>query len=485
METGFEYLHYLDARSALYLVFADDCRLQKQTLHYHNPKAVTKFSFAFLLLICSILSHAQILRESNLPIIIINTEKDSNTGKFKDIPVDPRMNAYMKIIYRQDGSRNLVSDQNTSSFLNFDGKISIEQKGSTSQRLDKKPYTLTILGSGKKNNDHVSLLGMPSDNDWILNALAYDSSLIRDYLSYDLARSMGEYAPRGVYCEVIVNDDYKGLYILLEKIKVGKDRVHIAKLSKEDESYPAITGGYIVKADKPNGDPVAFVLKDSKDSTVRFINHYPKPEFITPKQNEYINSVFNKLRDAMIAQNESMVDGYPSIIDVPNFINFMLINELASNVDGYQYSTYLHKDRNGKLRAGPVWDFNLTYGNDLFIWGYDRSHADLWQFDNNDNTGPRFWNDLYRNPTFRCQMAKRWKELTQTGQPLDLNVIYKKIEERVSLLKEATERESARWGKVGDHDMHIQKMKDWLSKRMNWMNEQLDQGVACPTTKKP
>ena len=62
-------------------------------------------------------------------------------------------------------------------------------------------------------------------------------------------------------------------------------------------------------------------------------------------------------------------DGYPSVIDVPSFIDFMILNEFAANVDGYQFSTFFHKDRNGKLRAGPIWDFNLTYGNDLFYVG--------------------------------------------------------------------------------------------------------------------
>ena len=97
-------------------------------------------------------------------------------------------------------------------------------------------------------------------------------------------------------------------------------------------------------------------------------------------------------------KNSSVEDGYPSVIDIPSFIDFMILNEFSANVDGYQFSTFFHKERNGKLRAGPIWDFNLTYGNDLFFWGYDRSFTYGWQFDDGGNTGAKFWKDLFDDP---------------------------------------------------------------------------------------
>ena len=96
----------------------------------------------------------------------------------------------------------------------------------------------------------------------------------------------------------------------------------------------------------------------------------------------------------------------------------MLLNELASNVDAYQFSTFFHKDRGGKLRAGPVWDFNLTFGNDLFEWGFDRSKYNIWQF-LDGNRGARFWTDLFYDPDFSCYLTKRWLELTATDQVLN------------------------------------------------------------------
>ena len=116
-----------------------------------------------------------------------------------------------------------------------------------------------------------------------------------------------------------------------------------------------------------------------------FVHEYPKSTDIKPDQHDYIKGEFERLANTSSDKNSSVEDGYPSVIDVPSFIDFMILNEFSGNVDGYQFSTFFHKERNGKLRAGPIWDFNLTYGNDLFLWGYDRSFTFGWQFDDGGN----------------------------------------------------------------------------------------------------
>ena len=151
---------------------------------------------------------SQVFTSSNLPIVIINTDIDPNTNQPFTIQDDPRVLAAMKIIKRPDGTRNFLTDQNTTSFLDYQGRINIEIRGSSSQDLPKKGYGLTTLEADNVTNDNVSLLDMPSENDWILNGLAFDPSLIRDYLSYNLSRQLGNYAPRTVYCEVIINGAY-------------------------------------------------------------------------------------------------------------------------------------------------------------------------------------------------------------------------------------------------------------------------------------
>lgn len=427
-----------------------------------------------LLLTSLLYANAQVLTDSNLPIVIINTAIDSKTGLPLEIPDSYKVMATMKIIYRPDGSRNYMTDQNNDSLLNYNGRIGIELRGSSSQTLPKKPYGLTTYNTDTLSNNNVSILGMPEENDWILNSLAFDQTLLRNYLSYDLSGSIGNYAARGVYCEVVINGSYQGLYIFMEKIKIDAERVNIVEMTSTD-----LTGGYITKADKTTGgDPVAWSML-SYNGYTNFLHENPKPSEITTLQHNYIYTQFINFQSAMTAQNASIINGYPTFIDVPAFIDFMIINELASNADAYQFSTFFHKDKNGKLRAGPVWDFDLTYGNDLFFWGFDRSRTNVWQFDNGDNTGAKFWRDLYNNQTFKCYLTKRWKELNAAGQPLNYTVITEKIDQIVSHISEARIREHNKWNTIPNYTQEIANMKTWLQTRINWLNSNLGNFTAC------
>ncbi len=428
---------------------------------------------------------AQILTDSNLPIVIITTDINPETNLPLDILDDPRIGASMQIISHPDGTRNYVSDTTNLALLNYNGRINIEIRGSSSQATDKKGYGLTTLLADNLTNNNVNLLGMPKENDWILNGLAFDPSLIRDYLSYNLSRQLGNYAPRTVFCELIVNGDYRGLYLLQEKIKVDGNRVDISDLLPTSITAPNLTGGYIVKSDKTTGgDPVAWQMI-SNAGGVDFIYDTPEPNDIVNAQKNYIKNQFLNLGIQAASSNTSLTTGFPSIIDIPSFVDFMIINELASNADAYQFSTYFHKDKGGKLRAGPVWDHNLTYGNDLFFWGLDRSHYDVWQFSNGDNEGAKFWTDLYNSPTFRCYFTKRWNELIQAGQPLKHNNLVSYIDSTVAQISEAIGRENLRWASIPDHAFEIENMKMFLYNRINWINSQLGSYTACANVPVP
>ena len=421
---------------------------------------------------------SQTFTDSNLPIVIITTDLDVNNQSL-EILDDPKILSSMKIIKRPDGSRNYLSDANTTAFLNYNGRIGIEIRGSSSQLLPKKGYGLTTLKADNISNNNVSLMGMPSENDWILNGIAFDPSLIRDYLSYNLSRQLGNYATRTVYCELVINGDYKGLYILQEKIKSSTGRVNILKIATTDNNAPNLTGGYITKADKDTGgDPIAWTMSSYSWGT-NFIHELPKPTAVTSQQNNYIYNQFLNLQNTSNTNNINLVTGYPSVIDIPTFIDFMLMNELASNPDGYQFSTFFHKDRSGKLRAGPIWDFNLTYGNDLFSMGFDRSRYNVWQFSDGGNDGPKFWRDLFNNPTYKCYLSKRWNELIQPGQPLNYNSLVQYIDQIVASISEAKVREHQKWATVPNQVAEIDNLKLFLWNRISWMTSNLGSYTGC------
>lgn len=178
----------------------------------------------------------------------------------------------------------------------------------------------------------------------------------------------------------------------------------------------------------------------------------------------------------MADQNASPMTGFPSVIDVPSFVDFMLLNELASNVDGYQLSTYFHKERNGKLRAGPIWDFNLAYGLDVFG---TRSLTNVWQFDNGDNIGAKFWKDLFDNPVFKCYLSRRWKELSANGQPMNYIQLRIRIDSISLYISEASVREDQRWGNIGNYNLEISNLKTWIQTRTSWLRARLNTIPNC------
>ena len=413
--------------------------------------------------------------DSNLPIIIINTENGA------EIPDEPKILGTMKIIQRPDGARNFLTDANNDDFLNYSGTIGIETRGSSSQALPKKPYGIDTLEDDGIEDKGVKLLGMPKEDDWILNSFAFDDSMMRDYISYEMTREMGQYAANLKYCEVVLNGDYIGLYALSEKIKRDGDRVNIAKLSDDENSFPEISGGYLMQTDRVSDEnPAAWYSNGAV-----YIHEKPNSDDITSQQSSYIESVFRSLDNN--ANNANITSGYPSIIDIPSFVDYMLMAEIASNADAYALSTYYHKDRGGKLRAGPVWDYNLTYGNDLFdFFGtpYDRSQTYVWQF-NYSNTGSYFWGDLFNNSTFKCYLAKRFDELTEEGQPLSFNYLSNLIDNTAELISEATERENERWETIDDFSGEIANMKVWIQERITWMRNNLGAFSNCNSIETP
>ena len=407
-----------------------------------------------------------VFTDSNLPIVIIETENSAT------IPDEPKILGTMKIIQRPNGDRNYVTDANNTEFLDYSGTIGIETRGSSSQTLPKKPYGFDTLEEDGLDDKNVKLLGMPKENDWILNSFAFDDSMMRDYISYEMTRKMGQYAVNLRYCEVVLNGEYIGLYALSEKIKRDGDRVDIAKLKDDENSFPEITGGYLMQTDRPSDeDPNAWY-----NNNAGYIHEKPNSEDITSAQSSYIETIFRGLDQN--AANADLTNGYPAIIDVPSFVDYMLIAEISSNVDAYALSTYYHKDRGGKLRAGPVWDYNLTYGNDLFQWGYDRSFTNVWQFEYS-NVGANFWGDLFNNPTFKCYASKRFHEVTTLGAPLNYDVIAALIDTTVALISEAVVRENERWNTIEDFSGEITNMKGWIQERTQWMTDNLVQFSDC------
>ena len=429
---------------------------------------------------------------SNLPIVVINTNGQTIVSEYK-ITVD------MGIIDNGEGVRNYLTD----AFNNYDGKIGIEIRGSTSQWFPKKQYGFETRDS-IGNNLNVPLLGFPAENDWILSAPYNDKSLIRDVLVYKLSNDMGHYASRSRYCELVLNGEYVGIYILLEKIKRDGNRVNIKKLEPPDTTGDALTGGYIIKIDKMDGENNEFWYSSylpfpNAPYMIPYIYHYPKPDEIVPRQMTYIqNRIF--FFETMMMYGINIADtatGYPKFLDVDSFVDFVLLNETAKNVDGYRLSTYLHKDRDSrstKISAGPVWDFNIALGNADYYNGGSSAGWEI-EFLSNPNNMPAnepfltpfWWKKLFADSQFRDRVYARWQVLKNSV--LNTEHIYNYIDSLTTLLDESKTRNFQKWPVLGvyvwpnyfvgsDYESEIIYLKTWIYNRLYWMNQNM---IGGPT----
>lgn len=453
-----------------------------------------------IFLLSQIILHSQqeanisevVFTSSNLPIIVINTNG-------VEIPDADKITADMGVIYNGDGIRNNITDP----YNNYNGKIGIEIRGSTSQWFPKKQYAVETRDLSGNDLD-VSLLGFPQESDWILFAPYNDKSLMRDALTYRIARDMGRYATRSKYCEVVINGEYQGVYVLFEKVKRDANRVNIKKLESPDTTGNALTGGYIIKIDKTDGENndgwysnyLPFAQSQFK---VFYQYHYPKPDEIAEQQKLYIqNRIFNF--ETVMKFSSDISDsstGYPKYIDVDSFVDFILVNEVAKNVDAYRLSTYIYKNRddiNTKFFAGPVWDFNLGFGNADYYegWKFEGWQIDYLTNPDNMNSGENFltpfwWRKLYEDKNFRDKVYKRWHYLRNNSFATSNVLSY--VDSLVTLLDEAKNRNFEKWPVLNQYvwpnyyvgqtyQDEITYLKNWITNRLNWLDQNM---IGTPT----
>ncbi|MBT3611894.1 MAG: hypothetical protein HN522_03000 [Flavobacteriales bacterium] len=416
-----------------------------------------------------------IFTASNLPIVVINTNGQT-------IVDDPRIVCDMGIINNGFGVINSINDP----FNDYNGKISIEYRGSSSQSFPKKPYALETQDS-IGNNNNVSLLGMPVENDWILYAPYSDKALMRNFLTFDLGRKMGRYAPRTVYCELVINGDYKGIYILMEKIKRDNDRVDIAKLDFDDLAGDSLTGGYIIKVDKYTGTGGADWLSDFPNiggNNLYIQYHYPDASVMLPQQLDYIEHFMDSFEYALAGPNftDSLI-GYSKYIDVNSFIDLYIINELSKNIDGYRLSTYMYKDRDdngGKLTMGPFWDYNLAFGNADYC---DGGITTGWEVNGGCGDNNPFWFERLLDDTiYQNKLKCRWEYLRDRSFHQDS--IFTFIDSMAFYLNDAQQRNFQQWPTLGayvwpnyyvgnTYQDELNFFKTWIGDRLIWIDNNL------------
>lgn len=433
-----------------------------------------------LILFISVKNFSQVtLTSSNLPIVIIDTNG-------KTIPDEPKITADMGVIDNAPGVRNNITD----SYNAYSGKIGIEIRGHSSQMFPKKQYGIELRDAAGEDMK-AALLGFPEESDFVLNATYTDKTLLRNIIAYKLSNDLGRYASRTRYCEVVLNGEYLGIYILQEKIKRDKNRVDIKKMSSTDITGDALTGGYLVKIDRVDpGDKYwtsAYPsIYGSSKSPVTYIHEYPKAEDIVPAQQDYIKDYINKFETIMYSGGyRDPFAGYYNRIDIDSFVDCFLINEFSKNTDAYRLSAYFYKNRDsedGKLKMGPIWDYDISFGladyDDGFNptgWQAFKRYDGLW-------SSPFWTTNLMIDPVFKNKLAKRWNEVKY--KTFSISSLTSFIEKNAALTAEARVRNFTKWkdlfnpaiytwpnkNKFSNYEDEIEYLKNWISQRTTWLN---------------
>lgn len=405
---------------------------------------------------------------SDLPVVIIHS-----LGK--GAPVATRQNfAHISVYEPINGVTSLT---NPPTLVTRSG---IKVRGSSTEGLPKSSWALEFWDEFNQDKKE-EFVGLPAESDWVAYAPnVYDPVLIHNPFIHQLSRDIGDYSPRTRFVEVYLNrgtgpvgtTNYNGIYVIEDKIKIGKNRVDIDKLEPEHLRSPEVTGGYILKIDRLDPGDGGF---SAGGQSMGYVD--PKePQMKSPQrdpQEQYIKSYLNDFSRALSSTNWLHPTlGYAQYIDLAQWVDFHIVEVLSGNVDAIVLSTYLHKPRSGKLLWGPHWDFDRALGS---TDGRDANPRGWSQ-------GPFFsswFTRVFRDRDAWQKWADRYQELRFSH--LSTTNMHRLIDELADEVRQAQPRERQKWRTVmrgGSYQGEVNLMKNWLSNRVDFLDRQF---VRPPT----
>lgn len=395
---------------------------------------------------------------SNLPIVVL---ENFDGGRFRSNLITP---AFMAIFEPDQTGRSSLAQR-----ANVTTRASVKIRGASTNNQPKPNYSVEMWDE-TDDDRAIPMLGMPANADWVFYAPHdIDLTLIRNAVAFELSNQMGHYAPRTRFVEVFTNtgggplsaDDYHGIYVVMEKIKRGLNRVNVVDLPPGVTTEPDITGGYIFKIDLPDPGDRGWRTQRDKD---RYLHVFPKEQEMPPEQRDHIRTFIDDFENVLYGPNFRDSElGYRRFFDVQAAIDQHILQLLSKDGDALVRSTYLHKDRGGKIVFGPPWDFDRAFGfgTSGSPVGWNLSH---WSF--------RWWKRLFEDPDFMQRWIDRYAELREKIFTEDN--LARIIDRMVAQLGEAVPRNFERWPVLptdGDGwEGEITRTKQWLAERIQWMD---------------
>ncbi len=420
---------------------------------------------------------------THLPIVNINTNGIEIPGK----PVYDENLDVIDYTLAEDGtttvkaSIDVIDNNKTDNHLADNaqnlGDVMIRVRGHSSRRFEKANYFIRFVNDDGTNNPQ-SFLGMEDHHEWALHGPFLDKTLIRNYMWYNIAGEIMDYSPNVRFFELVLNGEYRGLYLATEMITAGKEGARLSlSVNKKDNTF----SGYALRLDWGDTDEASKLYPFTNYTTRAKTQHelvYPGTKNMTPELKKAIKdefSLFEKTLYSYDYNNEKY--GYKNYIDADSFVDYFLINELTCNYDAGSLSTYIYKDTSGKYKM-CVWDFNSAcdaYQEQAMPTNEFRLNSVLW------------FQMLFMDNEFTDRVVERYWELRKTV--FSEEYLFGFIDDTVDYLGSAIDRNYDRWGYTfgAEYDLlhpnernprnyeeSIKQLKSFLTKRLTFMDENIE-----------
>lgn len=371
---------------------------------------------------------------THLPVVILNTNGQQIMSKL-DTDGDPKINIEVQIIDNED-SLNSIGDTPAVETIS-----SVRYRGNSSLYYDKKQYALEFLNADGTENV-TEVMGMAAGSEWVLNGTFLDKSHIRNYIAYNIAGEIMDYAPNIRFCEVFLYDGetytYQGLYTMVESIERALDRVNVTKYDED-----RIESSYIIRRDRFSEDEVMLYNYGTVNGlTEEWLGvKYPSEAKITEETLKYIENDISEFERVIYSDDYETFKTYTNYINVDSFVDYFVINEFFGNYDAGLHSTYAYKDLTGKLTMGPVWDYDGAMDN-----------ATPWELEP-DATAFKtasWFNALIKDEEFCRKVVARYNELRKSY--LSDEYIDEYIDELVDYLGASIDRDYQVWGYIFEQE---------------------------------
>ncbi len=359
--------------------------------------------------------------------------------------------------------------------------VTMSRRGMSSRTYPKKSYSMDL-------SKRTSVLGMPSGKDWVLHSCWADATCLRNVVAYWQAQKVlgGYWVPKTEFAEVFINDSYRGLYVIIEKPKIDGNRIALPELSSTSAD---ISGGYLLERRDTTFDNRPGDWASPIESTTTWVMESPNGTKATVAQKDYIKNFMTKLESMFKPGNAAYNPaGYQTVMSENASALFVIMEELAFNLDAYKKSLHVTKypdSRDGRLRMGPVWDFDMALGN-YTAGSFTGPCVPGWYlqiaFDGR-GAFPALFEMIKNAPQFRRAIHDRWWNLRGAGT-ISRGNLDAAIDAFASRIRVARQRDEATWPRLGalpnacfnlpTFDEEVAKLKWFQRARIDFLDSKIN-----------